>query len=237
METIYDTCLKVTGDFEGSSFDTVTNNFDGQGISLGQLQWNLGTGTLQNNILNKCDLSKYNFPVSVKPLQTLSPSDAVIWAKDVMHDMHGRLKPEWVASWREFLTDPLVINLQKRACDKYFHQAKVICGQLGLPHDNKRAMVWAFDLSVQSWSIKNIRPTINDEQCESIIAKADSKNAPLWMDEKLDDTQKLLLIASHLRSLKCNPQWQRAFFVRKATIAIGIGYVNGELKNFRNALR
>jgi hypothetical protein len=235
--TIYDTCIKITGAFEGSDYDTITGNFDGCGISCGVLQFNLGTGTLQRYILNFCNVDNYRFPVSIRPLKKLSPEDSVKWTKDIMLDANGKVKPEWAASWREFLSDPIVVNLQKRAMDKYFHQAKCIAGQLGLPHDNVRAMAWAFDLSVQSWSLGIERPQINDAQCESIMSMADSKNAPLWLNESLDDTQKLLLIASHLRSLKCNQKWKHAFFVRKATIAIGIGYVNGTVMNFKNILR
>lgn len=235
--TIYDTCIKITGAFEGSDYNTVAGSFDGMGISCGLLQWNVGTGTLQNQILNFCNVDNYRFPTSIRPLQNLSKEDGVKWCKDIMHDQFGKLKPEWIASWREFLSDPVVINIQKRAMDKYFHQAKCIAGQLGLPHDNVRAMAWSFDLAVQSWSLKVDKPQVNDAQCDSIMSMADSKNAPLWLNESLNDTQKILLIASHLRSLKCFPKWKHAFFVRKATIAIGIGYVNGTVMNFKNILR
>lgn len=41
--------LEITGDFESnhSPWGAVAGNFDGQGLSAGVLQWNLGTGTLQ----------------------------------------------------------------------------------------------------------------------------------------------------------------------------------------------
>src|SRR5690606_29417319 len=45
-------CLALTGSFESSTnppdcFSAITGDFDGQGISFGALQWNLGQGTLQ----------------------------------------------------------------------------------------------------------------------------------------------------------------------------------------------
>ena len=45
-------CLALTGTFETSSasplcFSSLSGDFDGQGISFGALQWNLGRGTLQ----------------------------------------------------------------------------------------------------------------------------------------------------------------------------------------------
>ena len=41
--------LRLTGHFEDSAdpLGAVTGNFDGMGISLGVLQWNLGSGSLQ----------------------------------------------------------------------------------------------------------------------------------------------------------------------------------------------
>ena len=43
-------CLQVSGTFEnggGATYDAVTGNFDGQGISVGILQWCAGQGSLQ----------------------------------------------------------------------------------------------------------------------------------------------------------------------------------------------
>jgi hypothetical protein len=41
--------LSITGHFEDSDdpFGAVSGNFDGMGISLGVLQWNIGSGSLQ----------------------------------------------------------------------------------------------------------------------------------------------------------------------------------------------
>lgn len=46
--------VRIAATFEGSSargFDLLTGNFDGQGVSFGFAQWNLGQGTLQSQIL------------------------------------------------------------------------------------------------------------------------------------------------------------------------------------------
>ncbi len=49
--------LNITGSFEGGQgFQNLTGNFDGQGISMGLLQWNLGQGSLQpiwNSMLSR----------------------------------------------------------------------------------------------------------------------------------------------------------------------------------------
>ena len=48
-DQLLDTCLNVTGHFEGGTpkYSAVTGNFDGMGLSAGIIQWNLGQGTLQ----------------------------------------------------------------------------------------------------------------------------------------------------------------------------------------------
>lgn len=227
--TIYDTCVKITAGFEGTDYSTIAGNFDEQGISAGIMQWNLGSGTLQAYILNKLNLMAYGyFPVPILPLQTLGERDAVVWAKDVMLDTNGKLLPQWDKAWRRFLTEAAVINCQKRAIDKYFHRAKEMAGRMGFAHDNRRAMAFCFDVAVQSWNLGINAPEANLEQASNILQKYDSKNLELWATEKLNPDQQKLIIAAHYASLKMKPEWRMDFFSRKATIAVGIGWVHGK---------
>jgi hypothetical protein len=48
-DTWLETALRLTGNFEtnGDPFAQAAGDFDGQGISMGVLQWNLGQDTLQ----------------------------------------------------------------------------------------------------------------------------------------------------------------------------------------------
>lgn len=39
--------INITTSFEGKGYETIAGNFDGQGLSLGMFQWNVGKGTLQ----------------------------------------------------------------------------------------------------------------------------------------------------------------------------------------------
>lgn len=99
--------------------------------------------------------------------------------------------------------------------------------------ENIRAMSWAFDLAVQSWSLGINRPEPHNEQAQIIMQMYGIDNFMLWNTIELNDDQLVLLIASHLRALKCKPEWRKSFFVRKATIAIGVGIVNGDKHDFR----
>lgn len=235
--TLYDLCLKITSGFEGTSFGTVAGNFDGMGISAGLLQWNLGQGTLQSFILSQCDLMSFNFPIPLRPLQQMSPADSVVWAKDHMLDANGKLLPEWKAAWIEFLTTPSVVNVQKRAIDKYFQRAKEIAGKLGFSHEHVRAMCWAFDVAVQDGSCDIDRPDVNREQANIVMSKYSGDNYALWVKEELDDDQIVLVIASHLRALQSRAAYREDVFSRKCTIATGIGIVHKTLFNYKKLLK
>lgn len=66
--------LNVTGSFEGvSGWDNLTGNFDGQGISMGLLQQNLGQGSLQpvwTDMLN-------HYPTQFTPLFTTAQMTSI----------------------------------------------------------------------------------------------------------------------------------------------------------------
>lgn len=236
QDTIFDTCIKITSLFEGSNYSTVSENFDGMGLSCGVLQFNLGQGTLQAYILNHINEMAYTFPLPIAPLMYSSKEHAVIWHKDNCCDINGKLKDEWRFAWEMFMVQPEVINLQKQACSKYFQRAKEICGIVGFTHQNRRAMAWAFDLAVQSWSLGIDGPEANRSQAESIIQIYGTDNYMLWNGIDMTEEQQILLIASHLRALKCKPEWRNVFFTRKATIALGIGIVNRQKHDFRKIL-
>ena len=231
--TIFDTCVKITSSFEGTDWGTVSGNFDGQGISLGLLQWNLGTGSLQDNILLHINPMSYEFPVPITPLLRMTPKESLIWCKDNILDLNNKVKPEWREAFKAFLTNETIINIQKRAIDKYFHRAKELCGKMGFNQDNKRVMAWCFDLAVQSWSLQIEPPKPNKEQTESIITMYDQQNAVAWHGINFTNEQQILIIASHLRALKCKPEWRRDFFIRKSVIAVGRGTVHGKKYDFR----
>ena len=99
--------LDITGAFEGSGFNQVTGNFDGQGISAGVLQWNYGQGSLQSKIL-KPILSKYGRgafdmfpnPSAVIDSAYMSASRGKSQAKRYMLTWGGKVKPEWESAWK-----------------------------------------------------------------------------------------------------------------------------------------
>lgn len=232
--TIFDLCLKITSAFEGADFGTITGNFDGMGMSAGILQFNIGTGSLQAYILNHINPMAYDFPASIEPLIKLPKDQALAWHKDIALDAAGKLKPEWRKAWQAFMTRPEVIALQKQACGRYFQRAREIAGKLGFAQSNARAMAWSYDVAVQSWSLGIDEPQANREQAANILQLYGPENFMLWQAQQLNDDQIKLVIASHLRALKCNPRWRNDFFIRKCTIATGLGIVHKKKHDFRS---
>ena len=231
--SIFDLCLKITSTFEGADFGTITGNFDGMGMSAGILQFNIGTGSLQGYILNHINPMAYSFPVPINPLITLPKAQALVWFKDNCMDAAGKIKPEWRAAWKEFMTRPEVIALQKKACERYFHRAREIAGSLGFAQQNARAMAWAYDVAVQSWSLGIDSPEVQREQAANILSLYGPDNFMIWQGHDLTDDQVRLVIASHLRALKCRPEYRNDFFIRKCTIAVGTGIVHKTRYDFR----
>ena len=234
--TIFDTCLQITSTFEGASYGTITGNFDGMGMSAGILQFNVGTGSLQTYILNHINPMSYSFPMPITPLIERPVPEALAWFKSTNLDKNGRLKPEWRRAWRDFMLRPEVVNLQRRACDRYFHRAREIVGALGFKQTNVRAMAWAYDVAVQSWSLGIESPQANREQAQNILSLYGNENFMLWQPQDLSTDQVRLVIASHLRALRCRPEFKIDFFTRKCTIAVGIGIVHKTRRDFRELL-
>jgi hypothetical protein len=230
---LYDLCIQITSKFEGTNYGTVTGNFDGQGISAGLLQWNLGSGTLQAYILNHLNLMSYDFPYPISKITSMKPDEAVSWAKDVMLEPDGKLKPEWDEAWVRLMTNQYVINTQKRAIDRYFHRAKELAGRFGYEQNNRNVMPFFFDLAVQNWSadIQNPEPDVDHAiNCMSLYSK---DNFNLWCKETITLERAHLISIAHFRALKAKPEWRNSVFDRKATCAMNIGIVNKTLWNFK----
>jgi hypothetical protein len=90
-------------------------------------------------------------------------------------------------------------------------------------------MAFCFDIAVQNWSLDIDLPPDHYEQAYNIITSYDQENMIIWIGEHLEPLQRQLVILAHLRAKQSKPEWRHNVFVRKATIAIGIGWVNRTL--------
>ncbi|MCC7405317.1 MAG: hypothetical protein IT288_13045 [Bdellovibrionales bacterium] len=87
--------LNVTGSFEGrSGWANLTNNFDGQGVSLGLLQQNLGQGSLQPLLINMRDQASSVWQAVLSPAQRRS-----LEAMLARWEQAKALEPESASNW------------------------------------------------------------------------------------------------------------------------------------------
>ncbi len=229
QENLKTRVLALTGFFETSkSFPYChgisAGNFDGQGLSYGVLQWNLGRGTLQpilrqmvngeNRKISKLVLgSKYL--AEVDRILNLPKTEQIKWASKITdtNNKH-RLKCPWsvlLANWGE---TPEMVQAQQMAAGWYFRKAKRLFKEYGLW--SQRGYALMFDLAVQNGGINSIVKG----HILSDFKKITSKN-------KYDiEVQKLQFIAIR-RAEASNPRWVNDVKQRKLAIASGKGRVHG----------
>lgn len=234
----YDICLKITGEFEGAGFDTVSGDFDSQGLSVGILQFNVGKGTLSEYILKHITKESHKvFPISITPLLELPPIDALTFVRNNMLNDDKSVKPEWIKAWKMFLSKPSVIELQKKAALVYFNRAKKLCNKYGFNENNRMHMAFFFDMAIHVWSSDVEVYFFSPDQCANILQRYGVDNMQIWLGAMLTPNQQKLVTLAHMRALQCKAEWRNAFFHRKATIAIGYGIVNKQKYDFRKLFK
>lgn len=228
--------LEITGRFEGRGFDQITGNFDGMGMSVGVLQWCYGQGSLQREILQPYmtlygDIDDhFAFPhPGIEATAYMTNSLAIRYCYD--HILMGtRVRPEWVAAWRRFLTHPTTIEIQLKAAEKVAVRAEELCNRWGLK--SERAFCFFFDIVTQNGSMKSVQPMAPSRtRCFQYSRRASGENAMLWAPiiETATDEMLVLYQAAWERAVLCRQAYIQDVFARKGTIALGRGHVHGEL--------
>ena len=239
-DQLLDTCLNVTGHFEGGTpkYSAVTGNFDGMGLSAGIIQWNLGQGTLQQLLktiaahmgTTKAD-SFFTGPV-ITTLMNLQPAAAIQYAKAHLLDAGGvKLQPAAVVAWEKFLNDPQSVKDQRAyAQTTVLAHAKKLAAQF-LPTEAGRSRVVAFffDTVVQQGSMKNVVPATMFPTTEAMaLAAQHSSNChEQWESVLQNDTLagRLMFYALE-RAKEGNPTYLWDTFSRRATIGCRVGVVH-----------
>lgn len=151
--------LKNTGFFEGNNgYSTVTGNFDGQGISFGIIQYNLGQKTLQPILEDLID-DNYSTVVScfgstkAKTLKSViknySLSEQIDWG-DSISTSKGNVKDAWKTCFEALGKEQCCINLQIKYAASYFNRALSFASSFGIK--STQGLAYLFDQAVQEWS-------------------------------------------------------------------------------------
>lgn len=219
-------CLALTACFETAAgfpdcFAGVAGNFDGQGISFGALQWNLGQGTLQPLLQEMLDRHRplcqaifhEQFPVFVALLVAPQP-EQMAWAGSIQDARHQILEP-WRGLFKTLGRTAELQAIQTRHAGRIYGRALELCAAHELKTERGAALM--FDILVQNGSIS---PLVR-AQIETDVAALAATDDPLAAE-----VARLRFIA-HRRAAACQPEYVEDVRRRKLTIAEGKGVVHG----------
>jgi hypothetical protein len=220
--------LRLTSYWEGARmlpFNALAGNFDGQGLSFGMLQWNIGTGSLQP-MLKQFDArfpERFNqiFGRDAEALRGIlrqRRADQLAWAVGI-NDANKRIIQPWAGYFRALGADPEFQQIQTRSARRLMNCAIKSAEHFRLP--SERALAFMFDTVSQAgpaWlSVKDRQRLID----EGIARVAQMVAGPL------SPRQVLQVIANVLASTSA-AKFQNDVRRRKTAIASGQGFVHGE---------
>lgn len=214
-----------TGTMPPHCYSIASGNFDGQGISFGALQYNLGQGTLQPIISSvyKSDPRGFAKAFSGGKDQTITEllqkprSAQVAWAASITSGR--KLIPGWAEAFKRFGQLPACQNAQVQGALPYFTRAEEYCRQYRLR--SERAYALMFDIAVQNGSIKrSVAQQINNQ-----LSYIDSISDP-----KTREWELMKYVANTVAEAS-NSRWVEDVRKRKLCIANGVGVVHGRKYN------
>lgn len=215
-------CLALTGAFETSvgvpdCFCGLAGDFDGQGLSLGVVQWNLGQGTLQpllNEMLTRQEaVVRGIFHEHFADLQGMlaSPRNVQLqWARNLQDPSRHAIFEPWKGLFQALGRTPEFQNIQVEHAAALHAAAQNLCQRFGV--SSERAIALMFDIRVQNGSI--------DQRTEARIRADFATLAPE------DEVGRLCAIANR-RAEAAATRFIEDVRVRKLTIANGGGTVHG----------
>ncbi|MBO9576873.1 MAG: hypothetical protein J7494_14160 [Sphingobium sp.] len=252
-----ETALKVTGHFEDSDspLSAVTGDFDQMGVSLGVLQWNIGSGSLQPMIA----------PLGQDAVVQLMPTfGRDLWRACTSPIKEGlaicrrwqngaTIKPNVKAELRTFTGSALFVRQQVARATKVAQQAYAAAEQYAaadpsIPSATKAVFCWFFDVYTQNGGLKGLdyddvrnfidvhgADKVDDTICDwlagqplgGVGAKDATANAQLWRDHIAPENLSLFVL-SFLRSQLSRVEYRADVLNRKATIANRVGWVHRE---------
>lgn len=147
----------ITKQFEVANSNQIAGNFDGQGLSLGYLQWCIGQGTLQP-LLNRMD-REYNSEMrsifgsnydSIHNMILDNAQNQLLWAKAINNSSNVISEP-WYSQFVVLTNNEHFKNIETDAEAYKVGQAMLICDKYQLK--TVRGFALAFDIAVQNGSV------------------------------------------------------------------------------------
>ena len=255
-KSLLELCVQVTGTFEDNAptYDAVTGNFDGQGLSVGILQWNAGSGTLQNLLVNIAATMTWPtmqtyFKSDIHQFALLKPADAIQWCVDhYLQEGSTKVDPAAKVCWQNMLQQQASIDAQVAyATNTVLARAKVLASTY-CPDTptSTRATAFFFDLVTQSGGMQNSRGKVEPIAAGVVPDVSDVldfthennlKVAGMWeVVVQSDPLAARLLHYAYERSKLSNPLYIWDALSRRGSIACRAGIVHETPVNFTNLL-
>lgn len=221
---VSDRCLALTGSFETGAqppdcFGGMVGDFDGQGLSFGVLQWNIGQKTLQPLLARMIgeheELARSIFHENLDTIRALADADLEHQLDFVRSiQTRGQLNEPWRGMLRTLGRTAEFRAIQTAAASKLIDQARAMCAEYGLT--SQRAMALMFDICTQNGSINSIVKSQIMADFAALPAGSDS-----------DREVARMRIVANRRAAACKPQFIDDVRTRKLAIANGTGMVHG----------
>ncbi len=223
--------LALTGAFETNApipecFAGLAGDFDGQGMSFGALQWNLGQGTLQPLLQQMdrlhLDIFQNVFHEHAPVLRAMlgSPRDEQLaWARSIQDPRRHALVEPWSGLFKTLGRREEFQAIEVESASRFYQDALVMVKTYGLR--SERGLALMFDIRVQNGSIGDVVRA----QIQQDFARLDRSG-----DGDAEEVARLRIIANR-RAEGASPQWVEDVRARKLTIANGEGTVHGRYFN------
>lgn len=209
---IRDNSLKLTSTFEGGAH-AVSGNFDGQVMSFGPLQWNLGQKTLQPLLKRIVELDENQARILLTPeiVEAIKNGTVESFVRQFVLDPKNpaNLYPVWKNRFIRLAASPLAKEVFRQFAEPYFKKAESACELLGFV--TERAFALCFDIAVQNGGVRR-------DHLREYRKRLTSQHNVEW--------EKLKLLAQVVSDL-ANPRWKRDVLSRKLSIALGGTFQSG----------
>lgn len=204
------------------AFGTVVGDYDGQGVSFGLLQWNLGRCTLQPLLraFQQTDPVRFaqSFAGGTEVIETLLAApceESVRLVRHLLLDEEGRVPALWVERFRALGHERVFQVLQLAHLRPVIGQAARLARSLGL--QSERAVALCLDIVLQNGGLSHRVRTRYLHDVRQMTRE---------LGRVPTEVERMLIVA-HRQAEAATPQWAEAVRTRKVTIACGEGRVNG----------
>jgi hypothetical protein len=201
-------------------FCRTTGDFDGQGISFGALQWNIGQGTLQpmlsEMIFRHRAVCLEIFRDRLRELETMLTArltEQLSFARFIQDGRNQIMEP-WQSMLKTLGRTTEFCEIQARAAAHLFARASALAGEYGL--QSSRGIALMFDILTQNGSIgEDVRAEITRDFAAISAGTAEAR-----------EVARMRIIARR-RAAAARPAFRQDVLARKMTIAEGAGTVHG----------